>query len=326
MGIGQFSISGTGTLAFAPYSADSSVHRLVWVDRQGRANPLEDGHRNFGYLSLSPDGNRVAVAITVGSAREIWIYDLAGDRPPFPVRRGGCSWDPVWTPDGKRVIFSYAEVQNSTEDLYWFSADGSDLEPELLHAQSGQQYPYAVSADGSELFYAHYGSGEIWDMWVLDLNTQSDPRALFDSEYDEEFGTTCPDNRWIAYTSNRTGREEVWVASYPDLLQRQLVSSDWGREPRWSHDGRELYYRSGDRLMVVPVEVDTPEFDFEAPRVLFEGKFWALGIGWPSYGVARDGRFLVIQEVDQPIEKRTPQRIQIVLNWFEELKRLVPTD
>jgi serine/threonine-protein kinase len=328
-GIGQFSISRSGTLAFSPFSPPSGVKNLVWVDRQGRATPLQTGNENFGYLSLSPDGNRVAVAITAGPTREIWIYDLAGNRPPFPIRRGGCSWDPVWTADGQRIIFSYADVQNSTEDLYWFSADGSDLEPELLHAQSGQQYPYAVSADGSDLFYAHFGSGEKRDekrdVWVLDLKTQSDPKALFDSEYNEGFGTTSPDKRWIAHTSDRTGRQEVWVASYPDLLQRQLVSSDGGTEPRWSHDGRELYYRSGDRLMVVPIAVDTQEFSFEAPRVLFEGKM-ASNIGWPSYAVARDGRFLGMQLVDQPPEQPTSQRVRIVLNWFDELERLVPTD
>ena len=325
-GIAQFSTSRTGTLAFAPYPDLSSAHQLIWVDRRGKATPLEIDNKNFGFLSLSPDGTRVAVAITSRSAREIWIYDLLGDRPPYPVRRGGCSWDPVWTPDGRGIIFSYAEVKNSTEDLYWFSADGSDLEPKLLHGQSGQQFPYAVSADGSELFFAHYGGEAKWDMWVLDLKKQSDPRAIFDSENNEWFGTTSPNKRWIAHTSDRTGKEEVWVASYPDLLQRWLISSNGGREPRWSHDGKELYYRSGDRLMVVPVDLDKPEFSFQAPRVLFEGEFWAMGISWPSYGVAPDGRFLMIQEVDQRAITRSSQRIRIVLNWFTELNRLVPTE
>jgi serine/threonine-protein kinase len=324
-GTAQFSISSSGTIAYIKKPATRWLGNLVWVDRDGVAVPINDDVRSFGFLSLSPNGQSAAVTISEGLTREIWIYDLTGTRPPFPIQRGGCSWDPVWTADGRRVVFAYAEVHNSTEDLYSFSVDGKDLRPEIFHGQIGQQYPYAVSADGKELYFCNFGGGEKWDVWVYDMTGASDPKPLLASDFREVYATTSPDKRWIAYSSNRTGRPEIWIASYPSLEQRQPVSTDGGYEPRWSHDGRELFYRIGGRMMVVAIKEEGGVVSFEPPGVLFEQFYWGPGV-WPSYGVAPDGRFLMIQRADAPPTERDSDRIRIVLNWFEELERLVPTD
>ena len=156
------------------------------------------------------------------------------------------------------------------------------------------------------------------------MTGESGARPLLATEFNEFGATLSPDKRWIAYYSNRTGRSEIWVASYPNLEQQRPVSFEGGVEPRWSDDGKELYYRVDNKMMAVAVNEDDQEISIEPPRVLFKGDFWRGG--WPTYGVAPDGRFLMIQRAEEPTKHNEPHRIRIVLNWFEELERLVPTD
>jgi len=155
---------------------------------------------------------------------------------------------------------------------------------------------------------------------MLDMRGKKEARPLLDSEFTEWHPTVSPNGRWLAFASTESGSEEIYVVSYPDFKSKKRISFEGGREPRWSPDGRELYYRNGSQIISVAVETG-PEFSHQAPVLLFAGNFWGLGY-WPTYNVAPDGRFLLIQEETSTGE--SIQQINVVLNWFEELKQLAP--
>jgi len=155
---------------------------------------------------------------------------------------------------------------------------------------------------------------------VLSLEGERKPQEFLVTQFNERHSMFSPDGQWIAFTSDRSGRDEIYVKPYP---QGGIVpiSDEGGREPIWTRDGRELFYRIGHKLMVVSVQTD-PTFRAETPRLLFEGTY--SDITWTSnYDISPDGQRIVITEV---MQGSAPTQINVVLNWFEELKRLVPTN
>jgi serine/threonine-protein kinase len=149
-------------------------------------------------------------------------------------------------------------------------------------------------------------------------------RPLLETAFNEHSPMFSPDGRWFAYGSDETGREEVYLRPYPGVGGKRSISTDGGTEPLWAPNGRELFYRDGDKMMAVSIETD-PELRVGSPEVLFEERFAIThrADAPRNYDVSRDGqRFLMVQTVDEP----TPTQLNVVLNWFEELKRLVPTE
>jgi len=316
----QVSLSKNGTLVHLSGSSLLSKRNLVWADRKGQISQAVNDLQPFGFPALSSDGKRVAVSLeNRRGGRDIWVYDLSGRTAPLLLVQGGCNWDPVWTPDGRGIVYSSGPTCRSEDDLYWIPADGSGRQPVLLLDRPNRQYPYSFDTEGNLLF-CDYQFDKGWDVFVLEMKGKREVRPLLDSEFTEWQPVVSPDGRWIAYASTESGSEEVYVASYPELRAKKRISFEGGGEPRWSHDGRELFYRNGNKIMAVVVEPGL-EFSHLAPKRLFEGNFWGAG-SWPTYNFAPDGRFLLIQE-GEAIEGATP-RIFVVINWFEELKRLVP--
>jgi Tol biopolymer transport system component len=228
---------------------------------------------------------------------------------------------PVWTTDGKRVVFSSRRA--GPDNLYWKPADGSG-EAESLSTQQNIQVPNSWSPDGSVLAYTvvpEQGSAAGRDIWLLPR--EGEPSPLIATSSDEFGAAFSPDGRWVAYVSNETGRTEVYVQPYPGPGAKHPISTGGGMEPAWSADGRELFYRSpaGDQMFVVAV-VSEPGFSASKPETLFEGRYTASTAG-SSYDVSRDGRrFLMVREE----QGAALTELRVVLNWFEELKRLVPKE
>jgi Tol biopolymer transport system component len=243
-----------------------------------------------------------------GENLDIWIYDVAR-HTLNPLTSNGKSFAPIWAPDGKQVVFTF----EGTGKFQPFrqSTDGSG-EPELLAEASGQHT--SCSPDGNELLM-----GAV-DIWVLPLEGREkhQPRPFIQREHIQREGVWSPDGRWVAYSSNESRWWEVYVEPYPGPGPKVRISTEGGFQPVWSRDGKELFYLSGDKMMAVTIETE-PEFTVTGSEVLFEGQYLMLGVRH-SYDVAPDGRFLMIQES----EELTPPCIHVVLNWFEELKRLVP--
>ncbi len=311
----DYTVSITGTLAYVPAAAGSRQfeQRLVWVDRQGKIEPLQAPARFFnvqaGDTRLSPDGKHVATTIDSGT-QQIWIYDVALGTLTQLTSEPGSSLDPVWTPDEKRV--AYRSNRAGIYTLYWKPADGSGPE-ERLTTSDNNHTPDSWSPDGKLLAFSEINPTTGSDIWVLPLEGDRKPRPFLRTPADEFDAMFSPDGHWLAYTSKESGGFDVYVQPYPGPGKKWQVSSGGGTTPRWNPNGRELFYRNGDKTMAVDVTT-SPTFSAGKPRLVYEG---------PSGDPSPDGQHF---QAIQPIEpEQPPTQIDVVLNWFEELKQKVPT-
>jgi Tol biopolymer transport system component len=317
----QYALSASGTLAYIPSGGgDNARSAVVWVDRAGMVvgravNEPVDGGRD---PALSPDGTRLVLTTGPVGNGDVWLYDLRG-RQPIRLAVTGDNRSGVWSPDGKRIVFT--QIRPAV-NLYTVLADGSMLTPEPLREQPVAGLVRTWSAAG-ELFMVT-PQGQSPDIAALRVAGSDAPRRVVATEYAEADPALSPDGRWLAYVSNRTGTPEIWVQGYPEgPLVR--VSSNRGYEPRWSADGRELFYLQATAMMAVKLR-NADDASFDAPEQLFlsNGRF----VQYPdpsihSYDVARDGRFLMF-ETPGASEKPAPASIVVVENWAEELKKRVP--
>jgi serine/threonine-protein kinase len=333
MGPAQYTFSENGTLAYI--SALPRKRKLVWVDRQGVVQPLGAPSRAYQSVRVSPDGTHLAVTIApkLEDNADIWILDKAR-LTPRQITFDGCSRAGIWTPDSKRVIYTNIPGWKWSRLLVApmsILADGSG-EPETL--AEAKQFAEklglhfwgcrCLSPDGK---YLLGGTNNIWVL-PMEPNARPKPFIIRDNSF-QRHPAFSPDGKWIAYDSGETGRQEIYVCPFPKPGGITRISSESGAEPIWSRDGSELFYRSGDKMMVVTIEVITTETGSElkagTPRELFKGQFFSAGVesvAGLSYDLDTDGRFIMIQED----EESPTTEIHVVLNWFEELKRLVPTD
>ena len=305
--IAQFSFSVPGALVYVPGSAEGALENtLVWMDRKGVVTPLPAPPRPYDDPSLAPDGQQVALEINA----DIWVYDISRNTLT-PITHQGAGGYPLWSPDGKRVVFQ-AE-RGGPANLFWIAADGSGAEERLATSEE-EQAPDSWSLDGQFLIFQQ----NTRDLWVLPLAGDRKARPFLQTQFGEYQGKVSPDGRWIAYSSNESGRSEVYVQPFPSPGGKRQISTEGGAEPAWARSGRELFYRNGNKMMAVDVTT-TPSFSAGSPRVLFEGQF--IG-GSRTYDVAPDGqRFLVVRPSEQ---EAAATQINVVLNWFEELRRRVP--
>jgi Tol biopolymer transport system component len=291
----------------------------VWVDRSGRevAAVTPTPLAGVQHPRLSPDGHRLALIADT----DLWVYDLSG-RPPIRLTRDGSHFAPVWTPDGRSLIFETA----SPAPLLSIAADGSSAPIRVSPVE--HYHPHGVTADGRNILAVAVDGGGSGGSDIVTIplgggegKPQPQPRPLVQTPGREGFEglTFSPDGRWFAYTSDATGRLEIWVQPYPGPGVPVRVSPGGGVEPVWARNGRELFYIEGRKVMSVAVNAGST-FDFKPATTLFEAVYMLNGQP-PSYDVAADGRFLMIKQNGEPA---APTMV-VVLNWFDELKRLVPT-
>ena len=314
-GAPDFVLSANGTLAYVPSAAAAPSERaVVWVDRTGKVTgrAVPDLIANPRDPKLSPDGKRLLLVTGPDGDGDIWNYDLSG-RPPIPLALPNDSHSPVWSPDGKEIAF-YTLPMNATMTL---AADGSERAPRLLSAQI-YLFPYAWSAAGELLVTSFTHRGDIAAIPVAASGEVRDVVASDSTEFDPALS---PNGRWLAYVSDRSGQNEIWVQRYPDGAPVR-VSSNGGYKPLWSADGRELFYRQGDAVMAAAVETGD-EFSFAAPSPLFSGPYVQRSArNARDYDVARDGRFLMILPGEEN-RAEAAANIVVVENFGEELKRRV---
>ena len=305
----QAAFSRDGTLIYAPGGAgNDDVTRPVWVDRHGKVEPLGLPPRAYRSFRLSPDARRLAIVIA-NPNNDIWVYDL--DRRGLTrLTSGGNNVQPSWTADGRRVVF----LERTGGRVAGFSvpADGSSA-PEQMATQVPSDRTngeVVVSATGGDP-----ATGR--DLWVRRLRGDQTPQPFLRTRFAEVGPKFSPDGRYIAYVSDESGQYEVYVRPYPQRAAKWQISTNGGEEEIWSRDGREMFYRNGNKWMVVDVSL-TPEFKAGTPRVLFEGPY--VNVGGLSYDVTSDGqRFLVLE----PAPQDPVTHLNVVLNWFEEVNQKV---
>jgi serine/threonine-protein kinase len=317
-GAAQYSISGTGSLAYVSGGVQSTQSTLVWVSRNGVEQPVAAPVRAYLGPRISPEGRRVAVAILEQEA-QVWQYDLSRETlTPFTFE-GDNNVAPDWTPDGKRITF--ISNRDGPQNIYWQLADGSGGLERLTTSQY-TQVPMAWSPDGQLLSFLEVNPATGYDIWILRLSDRKELPFL-KTPFNESVPRFSHDGRWLAYISNESGQYQVYVQAYPGPGGKWQISTDGGMEPAWNPNGRELFYRSGNKLMAVDITTQ-PGFAAGKPRMLFEGQYRPTPLTNPNYDVSPDGqRFLMVKPSEQ--EQAAPTQINVVLNWFEELKQKVPT-
>jgi Tol biopolymer transport system component len=328
-GAGQFSVSSSGTLAYLPGGVFPARQRsLLWVDRKGAEQPVLRPQQSYSAVRLSPDGQRVAFGTLPLGDRNVWLADLHRGSITR-VTDDGRSEGPIWTPDGKRIVFgSFTSAQGNRADIVSKAADGAGP-TERLSSHLDAVYVHSWTPDGTALAFTEARPETGSDIWVLPLKSGRPPEAIIATRFPENQPEFSPDGRWLAHTSNQSGQQEVFVRSYPDAGTLLPISTGGANSPAWSRDGRELFFTTlpapdGTIKMMVVSVTTAPTFTAGAPRVLFEGRFNSNNIG-RQYDVTSDGtRFLMIRQAERPPAK--PTQMIVVQNWSEELKRRVPTN
>jgi WD40 repeat protein len=303
-------VAENGTLVYVPESRVGSRSMLTSVDLNGNVTPLNREYGDYYTVTVSPDGDHLAVALRDGSATDIWIYDYERDG----LRRStfdGTNRAPVWAADGRRVTFQ--SIRHGPYDIYWKPLDESEEESPVF-VSPHDDTPSSWSGDGRRLLFVRSGEGNDRDIW---LYSDGNEEELIATPFREMWSTWSPDGRWIAFQSNESGRYEVYVVSYPLGHGRWQISLEGGTEPRWALDGRTLYFLRDDALWAAEIDASTG-FRAGRPRRLF-GKE-QIGGAISGYDVHPDGKSFIILRAAR--DRSTP--MEIVVNWFAELERLVP--
>jgi Tol biopolymer transport system component len=318
-GAAQYSLSATGTLVYVPGSTQAGQRRLVWVNRNGAEQPVAAPARAYWNPRLSSDGRQVTVGIA-DQESQVWLYDLSRETLTRLTFGGSQNATPTWTPDGKRIAFQ--SNKEGPLNLFWQLADGSGG-LERLKTSEYPNAPHSWSPDGQLLAFVELNPTTGFDIWVLRLSDRK-AQLFLRTPFNESVPRFSPDGRWLAYVSDETARWEIYVQPYPGPGGKWQISTEGGTEPVWNPNGRELFYRSGDKMMAVEIATQ-PSFTAGKPRVLFERPYLPTPVTFPNYDVSPDGqRFLMLKPTEQ--EAAAPTQINLVLNWFEELKRRVPAE
>jgi Tol biopolymer transport system component len=286
-GLAAFSVSQSGVLA---YQAWSHASRLVWLDRNGRETGAVGGVAAYTYSRLAPDEKRLALAIADPrtGTEDVYIAELSRDARTRVTFAPGDEFAPVWSPDGRRIVYSWDN--NAVPYLHEKILDRSGPGDAIVQPSGGVQIALDWLSDGS-IIYSDISPETNEDLWILPGRGERTPRKLMTTRFRETDAALSPGStgaaQWLAYVSDETGRPEVYVRSFPQLAEPHKVSTDGGTSPRWAHNGRELFYLEGDRLVAVPVKLQ-PTFEAGRPGSLFR---WSPGI--IDFDIAADGRFLV---------------------------------
>jgi Tol biopolymer transport system component len=322
---GFFSVSSNGVLVYR--TGVSGGSRLAWFDGQGKALGTAGEPAAFYTLALSPDGAR-AVAGRLDSqnpAVSLWLLDFSRGTSARFTFDSFDDTNPVWSPDGNRVAFGSA--RGGVHDLYQKLASGVRDEEVLLKSDQ-DKYPESWSRDGRFLLYeAPNPKTTNSNLWVLPLEGDRKPFAFAPTEFNNRDGQFSPDGRRVAYVSDESGRDEIYVRTFspdstaaaPDAGGKWLISTAGGREPRWSPDGKLLYYMGLDgKLMAVKIAMQ-PVFRAEVPSPLFQTPPpSSLSAHGESWDLTRDGkRFLFLA----PVEQAEQAPFTVVLNWQAGLKK-----
>jgi eukaryotic-like serine/threonine-protein kinase len=299
-GVGSYSASRTGVVAYRPEETER-MRRLAWLDRQGRRLGASEPHRGLNDISLSPDGKQVAAILEVTGGNNLWLIDPARNaKSRFTFHRDKRQASPVWSPDGSFVVFSSSREEH--EGLYLRASTGTSSE-ELLATAPPRHGRFATSwsRDGRFLVYHQQSAKDShsYDIWILPMKGDRQPIPVLTTNFSERQGQLSPDSRWLAYTSDESGERQVYVLSFtlgatrtsPVPEGKWPVSTNGGHSPKWSHDGKELYYIGEDRRLYVVDVKPGRNFESEVPRPLFELSTWTASANFVyRYDISSDGR------------------------------------
>jgi len=274
--------------------------RIVRVDRQGNAVPLVTESSNYRWLRVSPDGTHVVTGLNkTDDNTELWVVELASQRRWQLGDSAPDGTEPVWSPDGRMIAHSSSRGLHYA--AYWQPADGSGEPVPLVEGSAFDQWPSSFSPDGKVFLF--YGGVDNTDIWAAAVDGSDEPRLIIGGEGTERGGRFSPDGRYIVYSSDESGRSEVFVEPFPELDRRWTISSSGGTDPVWARDGSEIFFRDGTRMLSVEVNL-SPEFAAGTETMLFESLMWTDPYGDQSYDVFPDGQSFAMFQRDAAGEPR----------------------
>jgi len=319
-GAAHYSGVGGGSLAYIPGSRQAGLRRLVWSDRGGKTQPIDVPPAQYNDLRLSPDGTRVALIQGSTGSGDVWVYHFGRKTLTRLTFSGDCG-TPAWSRDGASIVYATIDAPRRRTTLRRIPADGS-RQPEEVTTVASRAYLGTIAPDGESILlaYANLTSPGKTDIKRVALRKDAEPTDISATLFDDYTPSFSPDGRFVAYQSDETSRDEVYVRDASGAGGRWQISTEGGEEPVWSPDGRELFYRNDVRLMVVPIQT-RGAFEAGKPEVLFEGVYRMRSDTNVSYDIdPKAQRFLMVRPVE---DVDTNAGIRIVLNWVDELRSLV---
>jgi len=314
-GAAQVDLSRGGTLIYRTGGLQGLVS-LQWLDGAGRAEVMPAKPGTYNRVRLSPDGQRLALSIFAGSNRDIWVYEWQRDTMTR-LTFGGVNDFPVWTPDGRYLVFA------ASSGMSWTRSDGAGKPQALTQSKNDFQAPSSFTSDGKRLAFSERpGSGN--DLWTLPVESDAaglragKPEVLLQTSFDESLGDFSPDGHWLAYRSNESGTYEIYVRAFPDKGGKWQISNGGGDKPRWSRNGHDLIFQSGQSLMSAAYAVKGDTFVPEKPRLWVANQLSVI----VDYDVTPDGkRVVALQRVRASGEQQSTGHVTFLMNFADEVRR-----
>ena len=324
-GSAQLDFSQTGTLIYRSGEAGGGLPTIAWLDGAGKVQPLLAKPGLYSNPSLSPDGQRLAVDVTEGSATDMWVYDWQRDTMTRLTFSGAAN-HPVWSPDGRYIVFVAVG-----EGMSVIRSDGSG-KPQPLTQSKNLQVPWSFAPDGKRLAFFEQASGTGYDLWTLPLESDSaglragKPEVFLQTPANEVGSSFSPDGRWLAYMSDELGNFQVYVRAFPDKGGKWQISNTGGAYPMWSRNGRELFFETLDRhIMVAAYAVKGDSFEADKPRIWSEKHLGDVGTRL-NVDLAPDGkRIAAIMPVETAEGQKAQNHVIFLENFFDEVRRRTAT-
>ncbi len=324
-------LSSNGILAYGVGAGTAAGLQMAWFDRQGKQVEAVGPPGNHRGIDLAPDGKHIAAHRHDGNGGDIWVTDLSRSttsRFTFDASQENSS--PIWAPDGTRIV--YASVRNGKSGLYQKLANNAGTEERLVESDA-TIVPVSWSPDASSIVYEVIDPKTSLDLWMLPLSGDRRPSPLLHTPFGESHGQISPDGKWLAYNSNETSRNEVYVQPFPGGAGKWQVSTSGGQFPRWRRDGRELFYMtqaSGGEMMAVDVGSSGSTFEAGTPKDLFDSTYINLahtgtgqrGAGpYHTFAVSSDGQRFLIPSPPASDTASLTMPIAVVENWAAGLRK-----
>ena len=320
-GSAQFDFSRNGTLVYRSGGASGgNLVTVQWVDAAGKTQPLLAKADNYLYPRLSPDGTRLAL-----STSDVLVYEWQRDTLTRLTFGGGSV--PLWSPDGRYIVF-----RKIGEGMFWIRSDGAG-KPQPLTQNKNQQTPYSFMPDGKRLVYHEAGGGTGFDLWTLPIESDATglkagkPEIFLQTQFNERSPFFSPDGHWMAYYSDESGTNQVYVRAFPDNGGKWQISNNGGLYPEFSRDGHELFFRTEDSRTMLAASYTAKGGSFVAdkPRVWSDKSIADTGTNGFNYDIAPDGkRMAVLMPVESPEAQRSQSHVIFLENFADELLRKVP--